>query len=172
MHPEERFGAPPRAAYRRCTTAGEHPGRANQEETRSLTMPVRQSEERLTESLRLRLTLAEAERLRAVAAEAGITVSDFLRRRACGYKVPAPRQHRAFDPAMVSEVNRLGVEIKKVGNLANQVALAAHTGRRSRVVWDEVAEQIGSALAEVHAVLERLLADEDLGNDSPDGEAL
>jgi len=120
--------------------------------------PEKQEHEKLGAVVQARVTVAEHEHIRRVAADAGVTVSDYLRRRACSYQVPAGARQRATDPALVTEANKLGVELKAVGNLANQIAVAAHTGRRSRVEWEAVVSQIEGAVGAVHDVLERMVS--------------
>tara|TARA_R110000782_G_scaffold102483_5_gene189517 strand:+ start:19390 stop:19821 length:432 start_codon:yes stop_codon:yes gene_type:complete len=130
--------------------------------------PEKQEHERLSMVVQARVTLAEQEHIRRIAAEAGLSVSDYLRRRACAYQVPASVRHRSSDPALVTEVNKLGVELKAVGNLANQLALSVHTRRRSRIAWEAVVSQIEAAVDDVQQALARLVAADDFEPATPD----
>ena len=80
--------------------------------------PVKQSDEKRTEQLNLRLTLAEVEAIRSEATKAGLPVAEYVRRRSLGYQVPSAAA-RSSDPALVSEINRIGVNV-------NQLTKAVH----------------------------------------------
>jgi hypothetical protein len=67
----------------------------------------RQAAEALTEVLRLRLTPEEKQRIRDEAQLAGLTMSEFLRRRALGRTVLA-----SVDMTLVRELRRLGGLLK------------------------------------------------------------
>lgn len=119
--------------------------------------PKKEPHERRTELAQARVTEAEMAYIDQQAYLAGLERSDYLRRRALDYQVPA-KAETAADPALVSELNRLGLELKAIGNNANQLAVNLHTGRRSeRLAWEEVVAEITRARAEVAEVLERIL---------------
>ena len=80
--------------------------------------PKKQALEKRTEQLNLRLTLGEVEAIRTEAAKAGLGVAEFVRRRALGYQVPVASA-RASDPALITEINRIGVNV-------NQLTKAVH----------------------------------------------
>lgn len=103
------------------------------------------------------MTIAEREFVEQQAALAGLDVTEYVRRRILGHVVaPAPAQRRA-DPALITEVNRLGLELKAIGNNANQLALSTHTGRRFRASWEAVVDRINALGGEVSEALERLV---------------
>ena len=106
--------------------------------------PQKQEHEKLSETVKLRLTLAEHEHVRSVAADAGVTVSDYLRRRACGYRVPTVVSRQRSDPAVLSELNRIGVNL-------NQIARNLNSDRPLRLDAHDV-------LGELQSVLTRLVA--------------
>ena len=110
--------------------------------------PRLQDEDRLAEVVHVRMSTAELNHVRGQAEAAGLSVSAFLRRRAMGYVVPAAAASRRTDPALVSELNRVGVNV-------NQLARATHTGRDFVRYWREVG-------AELTRVLERI-AERELG---------
>ena len=131
--------------------------------------PKKDATEKRSETARARMTVAELEHLRQQARIAGLDdVSEFIRRRTLGYEVPSPTRART-DPALISELNRLGLalkehsrEVKSVGVNANQLALAAHTNRGSRLAWEDVAGAVSDLghrsdelLAQVTAALEQ-----------------
>ena len=111
--------------------------------------PRLEEHEKRTERHNLRFTLAEIDHIRTQADAAGIDVSEYLRRRALGYTVPTGGSSRRTDPALITELNRVGVNV-------NQLALATHTGRDFVRYWQEIGQ-------EVSKVLERVV-DQELGH--------
>jgi hypothetical protein len=105
--------------------------------------PSKHEHEKRSETARFRVTLAEREHIRAQAEAAGIGEAEYLRRRALGYQVP-PAPARSADPALVSELNRIGVNV-------NQLARAAHRGSEFTRYWRDVG-------ADLRAVLEKAMA--------------
>ena len=69
-----------------------------------------------------RFTVAEIAHVEMQARLAGIGPHEFLRHRALGYVVPPAPVQRRGAPALVAELNRLELELKAVGNNANQLA--------------------------------------------------
>lgn len=104
--------------------------------------PKKQPHERRTERFNLRFTVAELAHVEQQARAAGLDPTEYLRRRALGYTVPAAPARRT-DPALVSELNRIGVNV-------NQLARAVHTGRDFVAYWREIG-------AELSAILEKLV---------------
>jgi hypothetical protein len=101
--------------------------------------PVKQEHEKRSEVVQTRVTLAEHEHMRGVAEGAGLSVSDYLRRRACGYMVPTGVVRRSVDPALVSELNRIGVNL-------NQITRNLNSGRPLRIHAKEVLRELEAAL--------------------------
>ena len=104
-----------------------------------MSRPIKQPDERRDERLNLRLTAAEKQHVHAQAEMAGLTPMEYVRRRALGYVVPPAPSRRVFDPALISEINR-------VGNNVNQLARAAHTGREFIKYWREVGQELTRVL--------------------------
>lgn len=104
--------------------------------------PVKQPNERRCAQMNIRLTLAEAEHIRAQAAQAGLTEAEFIRRAAIGLAVK-PARARA-DAALISELNA-------IGNNVNQLARAVHRGRGLPPFWGAVATRLTTLLDEVAA---------------------
>lgn len=119
--------------------------------------PRKHPDEKREQRFNLRFTAAELAHVETQARGAGITPHEFLRRRALGYIVPPAPAHRRVDPGLVTELNRLGLELKAIGNNANQLALATHTNRRFAASWEAVVERIHELGGEVSATLERLV---------------
>ena len=103
-----------------------------------------------------RATLAEREFLATQAAAAGMTVSDYLRRRALGQKVsPAPAR---VDAQLVSEINRLGMELKSWGVNLNQLTRDENSGREFHGDWVALRDRLNYELDEVERVLSQVAA--------------
>lgn len=106
--------------------------------------PKKDTHEKRSEVVRLRLTLAEHEHVRSQAEAAGVTVSDFLRRRALGYIVPQIRGRRGPDPILLNELNRIGVNL-------NQIARNQNSGRTERLDPETVLDELRRLLAVITA---------------------
>ena len=100
--------------------------------------PTKQDHEKRSETARFRVTLAEREHIRAQAEAAGLTEAEYLRRRTLGYRVP-PAPSRSADPALVSELNRIGVNV-------NQLARASHRGSEFTRYWRDVGAELRAVL--------------------------
>jgi len=109
-------------------------------------------DQKLVRTRGVRLTQAEDDNIVNQASAAGLTVSDYLRRRAIGGPIPKQR----FNPALVSEINQAGLQLKAIGNLANQLALATHTDRRFAHDWKMVRDSVQKAIGEVESALAKV----------------
>ena len=67
--------------------------------------------ENLTENINIRLTLKERSKLNEQAEIAGLTVSEYVRRRICGVSIPSKLEKR-----MLSELRRQGGLLKFIFN--------------------------------------------------------
>jgi hypothetical protein len=106
--------------------------------------PKKDEHEKRSEVVRLRLTLAEHEHVRSQAESAGVTVSDYLRRRALGYIVPRVVGRRGPDPVLLSELNRIGVNL-------NQIARNQNSGRPERLDAEAVLDELRGVLVVITA---------------------
>lgn len=84
--------------------------------------PKKQDQEKRTEQTNERWTLAEIEFLDEQARLAGISRTEFIRRRSLSLAVTAAPARSISDPALVTELNRIGVNL-------NQIAKATNAGR-------------------------------------------
>ena len=82
--------------------------------------PVKQPNEKRRAQMNIRLTLAEAEYIRAQAAAAALTEAEYVRRAAMALSVRPARQR--IEAALISELNA-------IGNNVNQLTRAVHRGR-------------------------------------------
>lgn len=117
--------------------------------------PKKHPDEKRIERFNLRFTVAELAHVEAQARVAGIEPTEYLRRRALGYAVPPAPAQRRTDPGIVTELNRLGIELKAIGNNANQIALATHTNRRFATSWEDVVKRIHRLGDQVTEALEK-----------------
>jgi hypothetical protein len=87
-----------------------------------------------------RMTAEEELSVKMNAAAAGLSVSDFLRRRALGLTVTPPASR--VDAALVSELNRIGVNV-------NQLAFAHNADREFKGDWEAIRDQLSRVLEKV-----------------------
>ena len=108
--------------------------------------PKKTNAEKRSERFNLRFTEAEIEHLRLQAQAAGIEPHEYARRRVLGERAHLPSQPsvlgRRADPALVSELNRIGVNV-------NQLTRATHRGSDFAAYWREVGDELRAALAQV-----------------------
>jgi len=104
--------------------------------------PQKQEHEKRTERQNLRFTVAETVYIQQQAEAAGISPAEYVRRRALGYTVPSGVSSRGTDPALISELNRIGVNV-------NQLARAVHRGRDFVHYWEEVGQELRRVLEAV-----------------------
>lgn len=122
--------------------------------------PKKHPLERRLASVRSDLTLAEKRYVQEQAAKAGLSEAEYTRRRVLGYVVKPARQAASFDPALVSEINRLALQVSALGNLANQVARYCHTDRRLPADWQLLPSEINTLLRLVEQSLKKVLDDD------------
>ncbi len=103
--------------------------------------PIKAPGEKRDQRFNLRYTAAEIEHLRMQAANAGLHPHEYARRRTLGHAVP-PAPARSSDPALVSELNRIGVNL-------NQLARAVNADRRVQGDPAVVLAKLDAALDEV-----------------------
>lgn len=105
--------------------------------------PRKAALERRDEQLKLRLTAAEQATIERSAAALGLTVAEFTRRRALGYRLPPPR---ADFQAMAS----LAAALIPIGNNLNQLTRAANAGRDLPHSVEELTTRITAMLDEFY----------------------
>ncbi|MGD9693612.1 MAG: plasmid mobilization relaxosome protein MobC [Phycisphaerales bacterium] len=104
--------------------------------------PRKQEHERRTASIRADLTEAEKAYIQEQAAKAGLSGAEYTRRRLLGFAVTSPAAARRADPALVTELNRIGVNV-------NQLARAVHTDRDFARFWREIGQELREVLEKV-----------------------
>jgi len=111
-----------------------------------LARPLKHEHEKRSIVLQTRITQADKAHVEEQAAACGLSLSEYTRRRTLGHVV-APLSRAKYDPALVSEINRIGVNV-------NQLARSIHLDDQRFVpYWQE----IGSQLEEI---LDRLAGDD------------
>ncbi|TWT67035.1 hypothetical protein Pla123a_44650 [Posidoniimonas polymericola] len=120
--------------------------------------PKKQPHELRSATVKSDLTVAEKCYVQQQAAEAGLSEAEYTRRRVLGYTVRSVAGASACDPALISEINRLGREVSALGNLVNQVALYCHTDRRLRPEWELLPSEIKHLRRLVEAKLEEVVS--------------
>lgn len=118
--------------------------------------PKKHPDEKRDQRFNLRFTVAELRHVETQAAIAGLEPHDYLRRRALGYEVPSATT-RGADHRLVSALNKLSLELSAIGNNANQLALAANTGRTSSIAWEDVVGRIGELGVQASEALEKVV---------------
>jgi len=104
--------------------------------------PKKTDAEKRDQRFNLRLTAAEIEHLRLQAQAAGLEPHEYARRRVLGERATSPALSRRADPALVSELNRIGVNV-------NQLTRATHRGSDFAAYWREVGGELRTILAQV-----------------------
>lgn len=105
--------------------------------------PKKQAHEKRDQRFNLRFTLAEIEHVRLEAASVGLQPHEYIRRKTLS---PTTVFNNATkpDPALVSEVNRIGVNV-------NQLASATHQGRDFVKYWREIGRELQTLMAQILA---------------------
>lgn len=103
--------------------------------------PKKEQHEKRDQRFNLRYTIAEIEHVRAQAALAGLDPHEYARRRTLGHAVP-PAPQRSSNPAVISELNRIGVNV-------NQLARATHRGSEFTRYWADVGRELQRVLGKV-----------------------
>lgn len=102
--------------------------------------PRKDEHEQRRDRTTVRFTAAEKAFVEEQAGHAGMVPADFIRHRALGLPVqPSPRR---ADAALLSELNRIGVNV-------NQLARAVHTERDFARFWSEVGGELRAVLEKV-----------------------
>lgn len=95
--------------------------------------PKQDAQQALSRHVGIRFTASDAARLEALAAAAGLSLSDYVR--AAALATDAPRRRRQagasrpnLTPDELAALNALGVDLRAIGNNANQIARALNGG--------------------------------------------
>jgi len=104
--------------------------------------PKKADHERRDDRVEIRLTTAEHVHLEELAGAMGLTIAEFVRRRAVGYRLPAVLKESPVNAAAATALIRLGVNL-------NQITRHLHgTG--------ELSPDLSALLARIDGELDRL----------------
>ena len=102
--------------------------------------PKKTGNEQRTEVAKCTLTAEEFLSIRMNAAAAGLSVAEFLRRRAFSLTVTPPASRA--DAQLLSELNRIGVNV-------NQLAFAFNADREFKGDWQALRDELARVLEKV-----------------------
>lgn len=105
----------------------------------------------------VRYTEAEWQLLSQRGAEAGLAASEFVREASLRGRVVKVVRKGAADPALISELNALAMQLASLGNLANQVALYLHTDRSIPREWAALPRAIEETRQEASRLLVQIV---------------
>lgn len=123
--------------------------------------PKKHEHEARSESTRADLTLAEKEQLRDRVRAAGFrSEAEFVRHAIFNTAIRSPAPSSAPDPALVTELNSIGVALKSgVGNNLNQLVHDMHIGRDCRIPPDLVLTELRSTITRLDKALRKVVDD-------------
>ena len=81
--------------------------------------PKKAEAERREAQQKVRLTFAEQADLERFAAHHGVTVAEYMRRRALGYRLPADAEGRRQTAVLATSLMRLGVNLNQIAHRLN-----------------------------------------------------
>jgi hypothetical protein len=126
--------------------------------------PKQDTQQALTRHVGVRFSDAERTRLDDEAAALGVSVSDLIRGRALD-AAKAPRRRRqagappALAPEVIASLNALGLDLRAIGNNANQIARALNGGEvTDHADLARLSDDLASLRPQLEAVFGRLLA--------------
>jgi hypothetical protein len=99
--------------------------------------PKKQPAEKRTEALACRLTPSERLRIEQVAARAGLSPSEYIRRQALTGRVTVPEK-RGFDHATFDQLRRMGVNLNQLTRLSHQTGRVDPEVRRAASVVERL----------------------------------
>lgn len=112
--------------------------------------------ERREHSTRADLTLAEKHELTRKRKLASMSEAELLRTFIRDGEVIVQGGGRS-DPALVTEINRLALQLRKAGVTANKLAMATHMEREFRGRWQEIADELDAVCADAAELLKRVV---------------
>lgn len=108
--------------------------------------PKKAEHERRCKSLRADVTIAEQQHVAAQAKAAGVSVGEYIRRRALG--LPVVVREAKTDARLVHELNAIGVNLNQIAKLHNAGRVDTRTGeldelmRQLRQTLDKAVDQL------------------------------
>jgi hypothetical protein len=102
--------------------------------------PVKQPDEKRCVQVNTRMTIAHYDAIAAKAAEAGLSVSEFMRRAALGHRIVVP---------VATVYAPLVQALNAIGNNVNQIARSSNRGQDERAYWRAIGDRVSFVLTEV-----------------------
>lgn len=90
----------------------------------------------------------------ALAEQAGLEPEVFVRRM-LEFSAATPQKQQ--QSAVVSTLNNLWQQFRRLGNNANQIALSKHTTRTERIAWQDAIARLDQLSGQAEAALEKML---------------
>ncbi|OYW52823.1 MAG: hypothetical protein B7Z29_18280 [Hyphomicrobium sp. 12-62-95] len=102
--------------------------------------PIKQPDEKRCVQVNTRMTIADYDMITAKAAEANLSVSEFMRRAALGHRivVPVATVYAPLIRALIS-----------IGNNINQIARSSNRGQEEQAYWRAIGDRVSFVLTEV-----------------------
>lgn len=122
--------------------------------------PKKSEHEKRSNVEQFRSTNAEREYIKTQAAKVGVKPTTYMRSRVLGHVV-SPARSSSYDPALVSELNIIGVALKSgIGNNLNQYMRNFHSERGAPISASVVFSELQDVLAKLDDALNQVLADD------------
>ncbi|MEL6322950.1 MAG: plasmid mobilization relaxosome protein MobC [Pseudomonadota bacterium] len=108
--------------------------------------------EKRDEFITLRVTPSEKHAIEEHARACGLRASDYARSLALGFK-PSASEAMHTDPAVVSLLNTIVLQTKRIGNNVNQLARSTHRGSAFQQFWAEIGDELRIQVADAQRAL-------------------
>lgn len=118
--------------------------------------PPKEPNDRKGSPTGIRFSFYEKEFLKDKARQAGLTLGEYVRRSALGHRISVAGSSKA-DPQLVRNLNTLGVQIRAMGNVVNQVALYCHTDRSIPDEWDALPAEVQELSQRISETLDQMV---------------
>ena len=119
--------------------------------------PKMEDHEKRTHRHNVRLTAAELGHIQSQATLAGLEVTEYIRLKAMGTVVKSKGSATRSDPALITKINTMALQLRKAGVTANKMAVAVHSDQSFPIRWQQVADGLDAARANAEAVLSELV---------------
>jgi hypothetical protein len=122
--------------------------------------PNKSDNERRSNRLMQRYTLAESASIQAAAAQVGLSPTDYIRNAALNISLPSPRSGRT-DAETLHALHRLAQTLAPIGNNINQIAHAANVGKTLEGKINNSLDDLNKQLSDIHNLIEKVASNYD-----------
>lgn len=120
--------------------------------------PKKDDLERRDEQVKTRFTSYEKALIEDNARKAGLSLAEYVRRLALGHQVYAANGgSRGADPELVRKLDRLGGQVRDLGNVTNQVAVYCHTDRPIPAGWEVLPREVLRLQEQISETLDQVV---------------